>query len=309
MAKSTPLSPPTPIPTIMTLPTPQTNSAPFSIIGYLPDYRDLNPQWAQSLTDIIYFSAEPAPDGTLDSSRLSEDTLKQLADLKVKFGTRIYISIGGWERSSGFAPMAKNPELRAMFIQNVLAFALAHNLDGVDVDWEFPQNEEEFKNSISLLKEMQLALSSHGLIVSVALSPDSEFPLGSYSVVDRIHIMSYDHLGQHSTYDQAVKDFQLFLDAGIPPEKLALGVPFYARGVDNFDREVSYSDIVSQYQPAHDADEVDGLYFNGIDTIQKKTCFAKEQHAGGVMIWELGQDTLDDTSLLKAIYQAATNGC
>ncbi len=49
------------------------------MIGYLPDYRDFNPEWGNCLTDLIYFSAQPRPDGGLDTSLLSEATLKACA--------------------------------------------------------------------------------------------------------------------------------------------------------------------------------------------------------------------------------------
>jgi GH18 family chitinase len=54
---------------------------------------------------------------------------------------------------------------------------------------------------------------------------------------------------------------------------------------------------------------VDGIYFNGIDTVQKKVCYVRQNGFGGVMIWELGQDTADDSSLLRAASQAAKGNC
>jgi chitinase len=312
-ASPSPTAPPasaTPVSVSTASPTPsEVPVHPFAVIGYLPEYRELNPDWARTATDIIYFSAEPRPDGTLDSTRLSEDRLTQLLALKEQYGTRIYISIGGWDRSSGFASVSADPAIRQTFIANTLEFALAHQLDGVDVDWEFPEDEIQFNNSIALLSEMQTALAPHGMIVSVALSAENGFPLEAYSVVDRIHIMSYDHAPRHSTYEQALLDFQAFTDAGIPPEKLALGVPFYGRGVDDFNVEASYAEIVSQFQPTRETDEAEGIYFNGIATIQLKTCFARGQHAAGIMIWELGQDTTDATSLLQAIGEALMEDC
>ena len=53
-----------------------------------------------------------------------------------------------------------------------------------------------------------------------------------------------------------------------------------------------------------DVDEVDGIYFNGIKTIERKTQFAIKKGLGGVMIWEIGQDASGDSSLLKAIQSA-----
>ena len=47
------------------------------------------------------------------------------------------------------------------------------------------------------------------------------------------------------------------------------------------------------------------VYYNGVDTITEKTLYAKE-NLGGIMIWELTQDTSDpDRSLLQAIDRSA----
>ena len=43
-------------------------------------------------------------------------------------------------------------------------------------------------------------------------------------------------------------------------------------------------------------------YYNGIETIRKKTRLAL-QRGGGVMIWDLAQDSNGDTSLLTAIHK------
>ncbi|MBI5353514.1 MAG: hypothetical protein HZB50_12810 [Chloroflexi bacterium] len=66
---------------------------------------------------------------------------------------------------------------------------------------------------------------------------------------------------------------------------------------------------MAQYHPSPDLEQVDDIFFNGITTIKYKTCFVSENDFGGIMIWELGQDTWDETSLLRAIYQAVVNGC
>jgi len=279
------------------------------LIGYLPDYRELNLKWGKCLTDIIYFSAEPQADGSLNTDRLNENVLHGLHDMQAGYGTRVLISLGGWERSDQFAAMAAHESTRKHFVESLTKYITQNNLNGADFDWEFPQNKTEFQNYILVLKEVHADFQSKGLILSVALSPDSEFPLTDFSVADRIHIMSYDRGPQHSTYEQAVQDLQTFLDAGLPREKLILGVPFYGRMTTPPFNESTYADIMTKYQPAPALDEVNGIFFNGITTIQKKTCFAMNQNIGGVMIWELGQDTTDDTSLLQAMQQAIVEKC
>ena len=299
------LSTPTPAPVFVASPTLRVTPAPreISVIGYFPDYRELNPAWTANLTDIIYFSAEPRADGSLDTSRLNEATWQVLKKIKTQNGTRLHLSIGGWERSSGFAAMTADPITRQSFISSLTEFALTHSLDGVDFDWEFPEDETEFANYVLLLGEMKEAFSRHEMIVSVALSPDPNFPLGSFDVVDRVHIMSYDRAAQHSTYEQALEDIQIFLDAGLPREKLMLGIPFYGRNIQPPYRVLAYEQIMTQYHPAPRADEVDGIFFNGIETVQHKTCYALQEGLGGVMVWELAHDTTDNTSLLKTIFE------
>ena len=281
----------------------------FLVIGYLPDYRDLNPDWGSCLTDIVYFSAQPKPDGSLDTSLLSESTFQALRAMKDRYGTRILMSVGGWERSQGFVPMVTDPQARKSFEDALLAFGLSHALDGVDFDWEFPQNAAQYQGYAALLQEVKALFQPHGMLISMALSPDVDLTLPVYQIPDRIHVMSYDHPGMHSTYDQAVLDMNYFVSGGFNKNKLFLGVPFYGREIAKSNNESTYADIIQQYHPDPSQDQAHGIYFNGIDTIQKKTCYALANGFGGIMIWELGQDSTDDTSLLRTVYQAAVNGC
>jgi chitinase len=56
--------------------------------------------------------------------------------------------------------------------------------------------------------------------------------------------MSYDHAGEHSTFEAAQADVQKLIAAGVPTEKLLLGSPFYGRDVNNRRRTMSYRDIL-----------------------------------------------------------------
>ena len=281
----------------------------FLVIGYLPEYRPLNPDWGKCLTDLIYFSIQPLPDGSLDTSALSAETLRKLREMHMAYGTRIHVSVGGWERSDNFSPMATRPKTRKAFVRNLLSFCLENDLDGVDFDWEFPESEREIQAYAELLSEVKAVFRPRDLIVSVALAPVDEIDLGPYAAVDRIHIMSYDRGAKHATLDQAQQDVALFLAAGAPPQKLILGVPFYGRTMTPPYTDYSYAEIVARYHPAPLVDEIENIYFNGMGTVQQKTCLAKTTGLGGVMIWELGQDSAGSASLLGAIYQAAIGEC
>lgn len=289
-----------PLPT----PKPVPSSREFAIVGYLPDYRALDPVWGRYVTDIVYFSASLRASGELDTSKLDTQTLAALREMGATYGTRIFLAIGGWERSQNFAIVATDPKLRKRVVQVITAYCLENGLDGVDFDWEFPENATERAGYVALLAEVHHAFATHHLRVSVALAAWQDLGDDLYAAVDRIHVMAYDHEGRHSTFEQATGDIQAFIERGAPPGKLLLGVPFYGRDVNDFSIALTYAEIVQRHHPAPDVDEVSDVYFNGIATIQRKTRYALEQQLGGVMIWELGQDTANDISLLRAIYEA-----
>ena len=173
-----PTVPPTVIPTPTDIPEPSGWCSPsgrltgdFLVIGYLPEYRPLNPAWGNCLTDLIYFSIQPLPDGGLDTNALNTETLQMLREMRTMYGTRIHVSIGGWERSDNFSSMTAKPKTRKKFVQNLTSFCLENHLDGVDFDWEFPENKEEIRTYAALLAEVKAAFNPHHLIVSVALAP------------------------------------------------------------------------------------------------------------------------------------------
>lgn len=52
---------------------------------------------------------------------------------------KVIASIGGWNFPSAFfSRMAASPASRAKFIASAKAFLTAHQLDGIDLDWEYP---------------------------------------------------------------------------------------------------------------------------------------------------------------------------
>ncbi len=253
------------------------------------------------LTDIVYFSIGLDATGALDTDLINPATLAALRAMRDRDGVRIFVAVGGWGRSRDFAAVAADPDLRVKAAQALVAFCRENELDGVDFDWEFPANARENDAYVALLVEVHRAFAPHSLKISVALASWQDLGATGYASVDRVHLMSYDHEGRHATFAQAAADVRVFLERGVLPEKLLLGVPFYGRDVHQSAVALTYAEIVALHHPAPGDDEAGGVYFNGIATIQKKTRYAQDQGLGGVMIWELGQDTTDDTSLLRAI--------
>ena len=307
-------STPAPTPSNTPLPTPTLASwcAPdgelkndFFVVGYFPDYRDFNIEWGEVVTDFIYFSAEPFANGSLNMYRLKPEVLQGMREMKALYGTHLFISIGGYERSEHFSAMVRYENPREKFAEQLIQFALENELDGIDFDWEFPKTSAEIAGYVELMKTIQ----ENGLLVSVALYPFEGMNLAPYANVDRIYIMSYDRDIQHSTYEQGIADVEFFLGAGVPAEKLFLGIPFYGRQTISPGKAFTYAEIVAAYAPPADTNEVENIYFNGIQSVRDKTRYAYESGIGGIMIWELAQDTQDETSLLSAVGKSVQQSC
>jgi GH18 family chitinase len=114
--------------------------------------------------------------------------------------------------------------------------------------------------------------------------------------------------GQHSPYSMVEDDFNYFHNTrGIASEKLLIGLPFYGYGFGRgVPESLAYKDICNTYPNAFDTDSITvpvggTIYYNGRETIRKKTSFAILNKLSGVMIWQLSGDSKDSTSLLKMI--------
>jgi chitinase len=280
----------------------------FAVVGYLPYYetKSFDPSIGKYLTDLIYFSIEPTEAGDLNHRDISPDVIAQLHKMREQHQTRIEIAIGGWGRAKAMAAVALDPEKRRRFVEQLAKYCDDNKFDGVDFDWEFPRGERETAAFAELLAECKAAIGPHGRLLTIAVSPEQQLPPAAIQAVDRVHLMSYDHGGpEHSTLAQAEADVNQVLSRGVPKSKLLLGVPFYGRRPKGSPTQMTYAKIVDRYHPAANVDIEEQYYFNGLDTIRAKTRLAKSQQLGGMMFWDIGQDTRDDSSLLRAIHDEA----
>lgn len=93
---------------------------------------------------------------------------------------------------------------------------------------------------------------------------------------------------------------------GFAPEKLHLGLPFYGRGNG---AGAAYDKLLAADPDALQKDMVvlDGkeIWYNGRDTLRRKVALAKRCGMGGVMVWEISEDSGEhEKSLLTVLGQA-----
>jgi chitinase len=281
----------------------------FHVAGYVPEYRiaNLDPGVGAILTDLICFSAEPSPSGELVRDRLKPDDIKKLRAVKDEHGVALSLCVGGWGRSNNFAAVAAQKTSRERFAEAATGFCLDNHFDGIDIDWEHPATQSEQRNYGKLLAALKQRFSARRLTLTIAVAGWQPLSAETIAAVDRIHLMAYDGPGRHSTFDFAVADVARLERAGVPRSKICLGLPFYGRDLKNPDRSLTYSEILAKYHPNPETDEVDGMYFNGVRTVERKVRYAMSTGLAGVMIWELGQDAPGQQSLLRVVHAATTN--
>ncbi|HWL10306.1 MAG TPA: glycoside hydrolase family 18 protein, partial [Planctomicrobium sp.] len=209
--------------------------ASFRVVGYLPDYRarKFDPDQAAFLTDLILFAAEPTPDGGIDLGNLKNAPWESFETARSRHGVRLFLCLGGWGRSDHFSRAVLSPAARTRLVISIVNLLRQKRLDGLDLDWEHPKGAAEQAAYAILLEELKNAFRPHGLKLSLTIAPWKEIPSRGYAAADWIQLMCYDYGQRHSTFEQAKKDVQTWIDKGIPPEKLVLGLPFYGRNIED----------------------------------------------------------------------------
>ena len=188
----------------------------------------------------------------------------------------------------------------------------AAGFDGIDIDIEGVLLTEIDRDGhyTPFIANLSRALKAKGKLLTVATASyeGGMIPVSSIPYFDLVMPMSYDAIGpswgqagaEHSTFAQAQRDLDLWLKRGVAPERLVLGLPFYGYGFGSYDAGYAFTDLIASYPTEALSDDVIGkacdgcdyITFNSLATIRQKTRLAMEK-AGGVMVWEMTQDTHD----------------
>jgi chitinase len=176
----------------------------------------------------------------------------------------VLVSVGGWLWSGRFSDASLTPASRAKFIDSVADFITRYKLDGLDIDWEYPAMEgaagnvfrpEDKQNYTLLLKELRERFKKmekplhRRLYITIAAGSSTDFLEHTemdkvQKYVDTVNLMAYDYYepgndkitGNHAplyvdpadpkgiSSDKSVQEFEA---AGVPADKIVLGVPFY----------------------------------------------------------------------------------
>ena len=187
-----------------------------------------------------------------------ESYLENLNSLKeINPQLKIVLSVGG-AGAFGFSIMANDKDSRIEFIDSLIDLIDKYNLDGIDLDWEFPTRdfggdfaEYDRENFTILLKEIRERLDDKGEYLLSIAAGVGEWFVGSVELekipnyLDDILLMTYDlrgfgqeFTGLHTTLYTKKEDIiqmsasdgvELLVKNGVPKEKIVIGFGQYSR--------------------------------------------------------------------------------
>jgi len=250
---------------------------------------------ADKLTHVLYSFADNREDGTVFFTDTWADTdihyandswndignnvygaVKQLSLLKAKNrNMKVMLSIGGWTYTNTNKHMdvpASTAAGRQTFANSCVAMIRDYGFDGIDIDWEYPQNPTQGGQLLDLLKAIRQAMDTYAATLTYkdangnSQTPHFELsiaapagetnyknmPLGEISqVVDFINLMAYDYAGSWETNSAHAQNLykstsnpkstpfntfdtvQAYFNANVAPSKINLGMPIYGRSFTN----------------------------------------------------------------------------
>jgi chitinase len=325
------------------------------------------------LTHVIYAFIEISDEGKCQveaGDALNEkgepSVLSKFGLLRKKYPKLILMmAVGGWGGSGRFSEIASTEASRSVFVKSCIELVKRYALDGVDLDWEYPvtgglasdtRSPGDAKNFVLLVADLRKELNllpGGKKVLSAAVSGYGQAPIlldvaGMTQHVDWLGLMAYDFFGASSDitgHHAALFDspssrmsgktsVDSYLAQGAKPERLVLGIPFYAhswakvqprndglsqkfKGVPETrlgEGAMSYAEVQRDYMPKavrhFDSDaKVPWLFdptrrimvsYEDDESIKFKAEYVRKAGLGGIMIWELNHDGKQH-ELLKAL--------
>ena len=239
----------------------------YIVNGYVGGYRGLvkvEEIDAEKLTHINYAFVN-VKDSMAFLTNLKTDSInfRLLNGLKkINPDLKIVISIGGWSWSENFSDAVLTPTSRKLFAKSSVDIVRQYNLDGVDIDWEYPAmrgeegnvyRPEDKQNFTLMFREIRAELDKleaergRKYLLTAAVGGSKSFvnntEMGEVAkILDYILIMTYDYGGKavaHHTNlypskgmensSSAHKSVMDFMEGGVPAHKIGLGAAFYSR--------------------------------------------------------------------------------
>lgn len=182
-----------------------------------------------------------------------------------KNGKKVLISIWWYNNSFNFTTIMEDSQKRETFFKSIKDFIEKYNYDWIDLDWEFPRNDEQWEQYLQLLKSLKVQFKDKIITTALNWAPNYSFidlcRLQYY--VDYIFFMSYDfewwqwyawynaplYKNSHMKIDRSI--YKSLTSNYLPyiknSKKIVLGYPLYWKMflIDKFYKNIGYNSTVN----------------------------------------------------------------
>ena len=280
-------------------------------------------------TDLIHFAYSVTAEGNVSyqwagggtsDQEVADGALAEIKRLHTAAAARSKLIAGFGHMDGPMTTAVANPHTRRTLARNMAQWAISRGYEGIDIDWEYPDSEADWKHFGFFIADLREELSGSGISISIASSVGYKTP--TFWVTDQLDFimtMSYDDLtpDNHASMRLFQRDGNMCLNKFLMPKpKIVIGLPFYSNEKGKLTTQYGYSQIVGWYprlKPqvneyiSKNQDGSNGPVhtFNGPALITEKCRWAKENNFGGVMIWAYDTDVplKHRASLGRAMYK------
>ena len=302
------------------------NSSAFKQIAYwsVSDEETLDEIDFSMLTHIIYNKIGVGSSGGLILPTGDDlDEFEEMIETAQNNCVIAMVSIGN-ASDTAFNAIAADDDALDNFRENLEELIDDYDLDGIDINWQFPEGDDEGDLFEALITEMQDLADDESILLSYVVDTGQDddatddgvqadvLDYGDFLNVLAINTTDDDDL--HSSFEDAQEAIEYWNTRGVDESRLVLAIPVYSQG----DGELSFSDIaeddldnacVDEARNVEDSDgnSYDEINYNGILTVIEKTEYA-QSYANGVILTSLEQDYLSFSSyslLLAVDWQVA----
>ena len=308
------------------------NESKYVVLAYVTSWGESTPDPA-CLTHINYAFGH-VTDNFKGIRIDNEPRLQMVVGLREKKPSlKVLLSVGGWG-SSRFSEMAQTDSTRMAFAADCKRVIDQFDLDGIDIDWEYPGigtagvsfSPEDTDNFSLLMKDIRHAIGKDKLLTIATQAGAKYYNLKAVEpYVDYVNIMTYDmeeSPNHHSalyrsemTEEWSCEDaVAAHVAAGFPVGRLVLGIPFYGHGTNEAPELLDYRHIIAldSLQSCWDsAAQVPYMInsqghvvvnYENAQSIAFKCQFLHQKGDAGAAYWDYDSDDEKGT-LRHAVYQ------
>lgn len=266
--------------------------------------------------DIAFYGDEKLTSAENEANfALDLKAFREILDLREN-KTKVNITATFFNPSKTGNSLANNMD---KIVNNIYDTVIEYDLDGIDIDWEYPTNNEEWKlydNLINKINDKFDTYKEKDLTYSSALSAwGVKLEKATINRIDQLNYMGYDAYdkdGWQSTFKvTAVDAMAYYKSLGFNPKQINLGIPYFARPTGKTEhwpvwRDYDFGDDgywKNYYHNISYAGMVGSAHFNSPGMVSDKTAYAINIGLGGVMVFRLACDKFmdDPNCLTKAI--------